>query len=91
MFPYPAGAPCFAPETLPFRAAAVIRGAKSAAIAQLVEHIIRNDGVGGSNPSCGTIRPKHRATHQNISRRFGHVFKSLVVITATKSQTYSCH
>jgi hypothetical protein len=25
-----------------------------AAIAQLVEHIIRNDGVGGSNPSCGT-------------------------------------
>ncbi len=26
-----------------------------AAIAQLVEHIIRNDGVGGSNPSCGTI------------------------------------
>ena len=38
-----------------------------------------------------TIRPKHRATHQNISRRFGHVFKSLVVITAIKSQTYSCH
>jgi hypothetical protein len=27
---------------------------KSAAIAQLVEHVIRNDGVGGSNPSCGT-------------------------------------
>src|SRR5262245_33170182 len=26
----------------------------AAAIAQLVEHIIRNDGVGGSNPSCGT-------------------------------------
>jgi hypothetical protein len=25
-----------------------------AAIAQSVEHIIRNDGVGGSNPSCGT-------------------------------------
>jgi hypothetical protein len=25
-----------------------------AAIAQLVEHIIRNDGVGGSSPSCGT-------------------------------------
>ena len=25
-----------------------------AAIAQLVEHVIRNDGVGGSNPSCGT-------------------------------------
>jgi hypothetical protein len=28
--------------------------ARIAAIAQLVEHIIRNDGVGGSNPSCGT-------------------------------------
>jgi hypothetical protein len=27
---------------------------EGAAIAQLVEHIIRNDGVGGSNPSCGT-------------------------------------
>jgi hypothetical protein len=26
-----------------------------AAIAQLVEHLIRNEGVGGSNPSCGTI------------------------------------
>lgn len=25
-----------------------------AAIAQLVEHVIRNDGVGGSIPSCGT-------------------------------------
>src|SRR5215813_6496154 len=30
-----------------------IRG-EIAAIAQLVEHVIRNDGVGGSNPSCGT-------------------------------------
>jgi hypothetical protein len=28
--------------------------AAEAAIAQLVEHVIRNDGVGGSNPSCGT-------------------------------------
>ena len=26
----------------------------NAAIAQLVEHLIRNEGVGGSNPSCGT-------------------------------------
>ena len=25
-----------------------------AAIAQLVEHLIRNEGVGGSSPSCGT-------------------------------------
>src|SRR6202030_3151738 len=30
------------------------RTAWSAAIAQSVEHVIRNDGVGGSNPSCGT-------------------------------------
>jgi hypothetical protein len=27
---------------------------RPAAIAQLVEHLIRNEGVGGSNPSCGT-------------------------------------
>ena len=32
-----------------------------AAIAQLVEHLIRNEGVGGSNPSCGTIIFKHLA------------------------------
>src|SRR5262249_11046000 len=33
----------------------VLRSARiGAAIAQSVEHIIRNDGVGGSNPSCGT-------------------------------------
>src|SRR5262245_47561106 len=32
----------------------------AAAIAQLVEHIIRNDGVGGSNPSCGTITQSSR-------------------------------
>ena len=31
------------------------RAAWSAAIAQLVEHVIRNDGVTGSNPVCGTI------------------------------------
>jgi hypothetical protein len=28
----------------------------SAAIAQLVEHVIRNDGVTGSSPVCGTIQ-----------------------------------
>jgi hypothetical protein len=35
------------------------RAAWSAAIAQLVEHVIRNDGVTGSNPVCGTsdLRP----------------------------------
>src|ERR1700716_1137120 len=30
------------------------RSQGSAAIAQLVEHVIRNDGVTGSNPVCGT-------------------------------------
>ena len=30
------------------------RAAWFAAIAQLVEHVIRNDGVTGSNPVCGT-------------------------------------
>ena len=30
------------------------RFVRGAAIAQLVEHVIRNDGVGGSIPSCGT-------------------------------------
>ena len=29
-----------------------------AAIAQPVEHVIRNDGVGGSSPSCGTTNIK---------------------------------
>src|SRR5438132_6308717 len=31
----------------------------SAAIAQLVEHVIRNDGVTGSSPVCGTNEFKH--------------------------------
>ena len=35
------------------------RSQRFAAIAQLVEHVIRNDGVGGSNPSCGTNQIKH--------------------------------
>ena len=30
-----------------------------AAIAQLVEHVIRNDGVTGSNPVCGTSQNTH--------------------------------
>jgi hypothetical protein len=43
--------------------------AHEAAIAQSVEHIIRNDGVGGSNPSCGTVAPRtgtfgERGTYQ---------------------------
>jgi hypothetical protein len=41
------------------------RAAWSAAIAQLVEHVIRNDGVTGSNPVCGTstfLNPKLAAS-----------------------------
>jgi hypothetical protein len=44
-----------------FEAVAGARIAGSAAIAQSVEHVIRNDGVGGSNPSCGTSKIKHLA------------------------------
>lgn len=36
------------------RRTALQRRPRSAAIAQLVEHVIRNDGVGSSNLSCGT-------------------------------------
>ncbi len=32
----------------------VIRATPKAAVAQLVEHVIRNDGVGGSSPLSGT-------------------------------------
>ncbi len=31
-----------------------------AGIAQLVEHLIRNEGVAGSSPVSGTINKKHR-------------------------------
>ena len=30
-----------------------------AALAQLVEHVIRNDGVAGSSPACGTKNKPH--------------------------------
>ena len=44
----PADIPSFPP--LPI----MLRAAPEAAVAQLVEHVIRNDGVGGSSPFCGT-------------------------------------
>ena len=49
--------------------------ARKAAIAQLVEHVIRNDGVGGSNPSCGTSVFKHLDIFPSLSpchKRFGY-------------------
>jgi hypothetical protein len=42
-----------------------------AAIAQLVEHIIRNDGVGGSNPSCGTRKINELRVSPFIDGRLG--------------------
>ena len=35
-------------------------GPPRAAVAQLVEHVIRNDGVGGSSPFCGTSFSPHK-------------------------------
>ena len=35
---------------------------KRAALAQLVEHLIRNEGVGSSSLSCGTNDFKHLAS-----------------------------
>ena len=40
----------------------------SAAIAQLVEHVIRNDGVTGSSPVCGTIQ--HTEIVRLLLRRY---------------------
>jgi hypothetical protein len=40
----------------------------AAAIAQLVEHLIRNEGAGGSNPSCGTRNLLFIIEKQSISR-----------------------
>src|SRR5579872_3949517 len=43
-----------------------------AAIAQLVEHVIRNDGVTGSSPVCGTTFPSRNILshpRKSISRR----------------------
>jgi hypothetical protein len=37
-----------------------------AAIAQLVEHVIRNDGVTGSSPVCGTISLAIQASRNTI-------------------------
>jgi hypothetical protein len=47
----------------------------SAAIAQLVEHVIRNDGVTGSSPVCGTSSPPEqvRWNADAIERQLAHV------------------
>ena len=43
------------PKDACFRMAALLEAPLVAALAQLVEHIIRNDGVTGSSPVSGTI------------------------------------
>ena len=43
------------PKDACFRTAALLEAPLVAALAQLVEHIIRNDGVTGSSPVSGTI------------------------------------
>ena len=43
--------------------------AQVAAIAQPVEHIIRNDGVAGSNPACGTTSQRSATTHRLARER----------------------
>jgi hypothetical protein len=51
--------------TMPGRSQAVgLTRSWCAAIAQLVEHVIRNDGVTGSNPVCGTNRVARFAIFQ---------------------------
>ncbi len=39
---------------------------RQAALAQLVEHIIRNDGVRGSNPLSGTIYPFKTESYKEL-------------------------
>jgi hypothetical protein len=47
------------------------RAARSAAIAQLVEHVIRNDGVTGSNPVCGTSLLLRETNFRNCAASCG--------------------
>jgi hypothetical protein len=56
---------------------AVLRGDNWAAVAQLVEHIIRNDGVGGSNPFSGTSYRYHTG---NTRVTFSITLKTLVIV-----------
>jgi hypothetical protein len=52
-----------------FSASLVEAPARSAAIAQLVEHVIRNDGVTGSNPVCGTSLFESENKSGNLAKR----------------------
>jgi hypothetical protein len=53
-----------------------------AALAQLVEHLIRNEGVGGSNPSSGTsfLSYFHRFAHGGRALSRGGCFIFLWIV-----------
>src|SRR6195952_4382513 len=59
-----------------FRAVAR-RRVRSAAIAQLVEHVIRNDGVTGSSPVCGTASPPAQVRYRPKTRVYQRVVRKL--------------
>ena len=52
---------------------------KNAGVAQLVEHVIRNDGVGGSSPFTGTILPGAQVPLTSaVCIRFGMLYPVFV-------------
>ena len=61
-------------------------GARPAQVAQLVEHLTENQGVGGSNPPLGTIRAGPRAgATEALSRRFRGAFLAAATLFRKKS------
>lgn len=51
-----------------------------AGIAQLVEHLIRNEGVAGSSPVSGTMNKKHWKMLYSYIRMFGMNTKTIIII-----------
>ena len=50
---------------------------KRAAVAQLVEHVIRNDGVGGSSPFSGTTLLNESNDIDPITREFRVIARAI--------------
>lgn len=68
-----------------------------AALAQLVEHIIRNDGVVGSSPIGGTISPENPIARRTprgykpfINHRMGNYMKHLLTLSAVLMLLAAC-